>query len=183
MPLTALHSRMASALSIDAGSCRVRPWRTSDLASLVRQADNPNVAGQMRDMFPHPYTRAHAAEWLRAANAGSPITKFAIEVGAEAVGGIGFMVGHDIERFSAEIGYWLGQDFWGRGIVTDAVRAVTRHAFDVHGLHRVFAVPFADNLASRRVLEKAGYTLEGIMRRSAVKAGVVRDQALYAIVR
>jgi RimJ/RimL family protein N-acetyltransferase len=171
------------AFSENAGSCVVRPWRASDLASLVRHANNPRIAAQLRDAFPHPYTRQAGADWLRVAISATPTTKFAIEIAGEAAGGVGFLIGHDVERYSAEIGYWLGEAFWGRGIVTDALRAVTRHAFEAHALNRIFAVPFADNMASRRVLEKAGYTLEGIMRRSAVKAGRVRDQALYAIVR
>ena len=86
----------------------------------------------------------------------------------------------DVNRRTAEIGYWLGVEYWGRGIATEAVALVTAWAFDAHGLLRIFAQPFADNRASRRVLEKAGYVLEGTMRRSAVKDGVVRDQCLYA---
>ena len=90
------------------------------------------------------------------------------------------MLGQDIERLSAEIGYWLGRPFWGRGIMTDAVRAATLYAFDDLELRRVFAVPFANNVASRRVLEKAGYVLEGTMKQSAIKNGMILDQYLYA---
>ena len=98
----------------------------------------------------------------------------------EAVGGLTLVPGHDIERVSVEIGYWLGRALWGRGIVTDAVRAATGHAFAALDARRVFAVPFADNVASHRVLEKAGYVREGTMRRSAIKDGVLHDQQLYA---
>jgi RimJ/RimL family protein N-acetyltransferase len=86
----------------------------------------------------------------------------------------------DVNRRSAEIGYWLGAEYLGRGIATEAVTLVTDWAFDAHGLLRVFAQPFAENLASRKVLEKAAYELEGTMRRSAIKNGKVRDQCLYA---
>ena len=111
-----------------------------------------------------------------------PETAFAIVVEGEAVGGIGFMLQHDVDRASAEIGYWLGEPFWGRGIATDALVAMTRHATEAHGLTRVFAVPFAHNTASCRVLEKAGYVLEGRLRRSAIKDGRILDQLQYAFI-
>lgn len=135
----------------------------------------------MRDRFPHPYTRADAEQWISLARHQEPQTRFAIEVRGEAVGGIGLELGSDIERRSAEIGYWLGEEFWGRGIVTAAVRVVTRYGVDALSLTRIFAVPFADSSGSRRILEKCGYVREGMVRRSAVKEGVVIDQILYAV--
>ncbi|MDQ3833907.1 MAG: GNAT family N-acetyltransferase [Actinomycetota bacterium] len=106
---------------------------------------------------------------------------FAIEVENEAVGGIELELKSDVERCSAEIGYWLGEDVWGRGIATAAVGALTRHGIEVLSLYRIFATPFADNPASIRVLEKAGYVREGILRRSAIKEGVILDKVLYAV--
>jgi RimJ/RimL family protein N-acetyltransferase len=100
----------------------------------------------------------------------------------EAAGGIGFMLLPDVERVSAEIGYWLGETHWGRGICTEALRAVTQYAIQQHGLTRVFALPFAHNVASCRVLEKAGFVLEGHLRRSAVKNGRIEDQKLYGFI-
>jgi [ribosomal protein S5]-alanine N-acetyltransferase len=97
-----------------------------------------------------------------------------------AIGGIGFHLQPDVERVSAEIGYWLGEGFWGRGIATDSLQGVTAYAIEHHGLTRVFAIPFATNAASCRVLEKAGYVLEGRLRRSAIKDGVIVDQLQYA---
>jgi len=111
-----------------------------------------------------------------------PHVAFAIVVDGEAVGGAGFSPGGDVERFSAEVGYWLGEPFWSRGITTEAVRLLSAYAFDTCRMLRLFAVPFADNGPSIRVLEKAGYAREGILQSSAVKAGIVRDQALYALV-
>jgi RimJ/RimL family protein N-acetyltransferase len=105
---------------------------------------------------------------------------FGIVVDDEAAGVVSLMLGQDIERRSAEIGYWLGRAFWGRGVITQAVRATTQYAFSSLGLHRVFAVPFTHNRASLRVLEKCGYAHEGVMRRSAIKDGRVLDQHLYA---
>lgn len=114
----------------------------------------------------------------------SPMTFFAISVDGEAVGGIGYTLHQDVERISAEIGYWLGTSFWGRGIMTSALIALTRYAFDQHAdLRRICAVPYAWSGASMRVLERAGYRLEGRMRQSAIKDGKVTDQLLYAILR
>jgi RimJ/RimL family protein N-acetyltransferase len=163
--------------------CIVRSWRTGDADALVRHANNFEVARQLRDRFPHPYTPADAAAFLRhatAQGAGGRSTNLAIEVDGEAAGGIGFVSGSDIERFSAEIGYWLGEQYWGRGITTEAVLLVTAHALTAVNLLRLFALPFADNTASRRVLAKAGYDCEGILRSSSVKYGQRRDQAMYA---
>jgi RimJ/RimL family protein N-acetyltransferase len=160
--------------------CEVRSWRHDDLASLVRHADNRKIWLNLRDRFPHPYTTRDGREFLRMALAQRPETLFAIAVGEEAVGGIGFQMMHDVERVSAEIGYWLGEPFWGRGIVAEALTAVTHHAMETHGLTRMFAMPFASNQASCRVLEKAGYVLEGRLRRSAIKDGQIIDQMQYA---
>jgi RimJ/RimL family protein N-acetyltransferase len=160
--------------------CSVRKWRAADAASIVRHANNINVAKNLRDRFPHPYTRADAKAFLRRIVRNEAAMNFAIEVEGQAVGAIGFTIGADIERFSAEIGYWLGESLWGRGIVTEALVMVTDHAFDRFNLLRLFALPFADNAASVRVLEKAGYLKEGFLRASAIKYGQVRDQLLYS---
>jgi ribosomal-protein-alanine N-acetyltransferase len=161
-------------------SCRVRSWTAGDVPSLALHANNRRIWETLRDRFPHPYTRADALAFVRRVRSSLPETSFAIEVDAVAVGGIGFMLQHDVERVSAEIGYWLGEPYWGRGICTEALRAVTAHAIEHHGLTRVFAVPFAHNTASQRVLEKAGFQREGHMRRSAIKDGRICDQLLYA---
>ena len=160
--------------------CLVRQWRLDDAEALVRHADNINVARQLRDRFPHPYTRANASIFLKAATSAAEPSNLAIEVDGEAVGAIGSVPGIDVERYSAEIGYWLGEGYWGRGIVTEALLLVTEHVFATANLLRLFALPFADNVASTRVLEKAGYSREAILRSSSVKFGQPRDQALYA---
>ena len=162
--------------------CTLRRWRTSDATSLVRHANNVNVARHLRDRFPHPYTWKDAQAFLTSASSEEPQTNFAIEVGGEAAGGFGYVPGTDVERYSAEIGYWLGEGCWGRGIVTEALVLFTRYAFDELGLLRLYALPLADNVASVRVLEKAGYRAEGTLHSSCVKFGQPRDQALYAIV-
>lgn len=161
-------------------TCTIRPWATTDADSLQRHANNRNVSRHLRDRFPFPYEMTHATTFLGwLANQPSP-TVWAIEVNGEAVGGIGIELHSDIERVSAEIGYWLGEGLWGRGIATAAVRAVTAEAFERYQITRLYAVPFADHAASVRVLEKAGYVPEGLMRQSAIKDGKIRDQWLYA---
>ena len=161
-------------------TCIVRPWANSDAESLHRHANNRNVSMHLRDRFPFPYGREHAAAFLSwLAQQPSP-TVWAIEVNGEAVGGIGIEQRSDVERVSAEIGYWLSESLWGRGIVTEALAAVTTEAFARYELTRLYAVPFADHPASVRVLEKAGYVREGRMKQSAIKNGKIRDQFLYA---
>jgi len=160
--------------------CSVRPWTDADVASLVEHADNINVARHLRDRFPHPYTKQNARDFLKYAASSPDPSNLAIEVDGRAVGAIGYVAGADVERFSAEIGYWLGEAFWGRGIGTEALRLVTEHAFRDRHFLRLFALPFADNAASARVLEKAGYTRECLLRSSCVKYGQPRDQWLYA---
>jgi ribosomal-protein-alanine N-acetyltransferase len=161
--------------------CLVRPWRPGDAASLVRHANNINIARHLRDRFPHPYTRADAESFLTwSSGAESGGANLAIEVEGEAAGGVGFNPGTDVERHSAEIGYWLGEAYWGRGIVTEAVVMLTDCLFASHNFLRLFALPFAGNAASVRVLEKAGYQREAVLRSSSVKYGEPRDQLLYA---
>ena len=148
--------------------------------SLAEHANNINVAKNLRDRFPHPYTRNNARDFLKYAASLQDQSNLAIEVAGAAVGAIGYVIGQDVERFSAEIGYWLGETFWGRGIVTEALVLTTEHAFRHMNILRMFAVPFAENAGSVRVLEKAGYIYEGRLRSSSVKSGTARDQLLYA---
>jgi ribosomal-protein-alanine N-acetyltransferase len=168
-------------MELECGLGKLRPWQLSDVDSLQHHANNRDIWLNLRDRFPYPYTRDAAETWLRHATTAASATDFAIEVDGAAVGGIGFQSHEDIERISVEIGYWLGAEYWGRGLMSAAVSAATGYAFTVLSVTRVFAVPFARNAASIRVLEKAGYRREGVMRRSAIKDGVVLDQVLYAI--
>src|SRR5271165_6933478 len=168
---------------LDLGDVIVRSWRKDDVKALVRHGNNPKIAANLRDQFPHPYTRRDAIDFLEYARSQEPECAFAIEYGGEAVGGVGFLLGRDIARMSAEMGYWLSEDFWGRGLMTRVVTAMSDWAFDHYNLTRVFATAFAQNAASIRVLEKAGFVREGILRRSAIKNGVILDQVLFAKVR
>jgi ribosomal-protein-alanine N-acetyltransferase len=160
--------------------CTVRPWLATDVDALSRHANNRRVSIHLRDRFPFPYEREHARKFLDWLVQQPVITVWALEVDGEASGGIGIEQKTDVERVSAEIGYWLGESCWGRGVVTEALQAVTAEVFRTFDVTRLYALPFADNPASVRVLEKAGYVREGHMRQSAIKEGRIRDQLLFA---
>ena len=164
-------------------TCTVRSWDWRDRDTIVRHANNRNVWINLRDRFPHPYTAADARRWLESVIGFKPETNFAIAVADEAIGGIGFTMQHDVARRSAEIGYWLGEAFWGRGIATEALIAVTDYAFSHYDVCRLYAHVFAWNGASARVLEKAGYVFEGRMTKAVIKDGHTIDQLMYAMIR
>jgi RimJ/RimL family protein N-acetyltransferase len=163
--------------------CTIRPWLETDAESLARHANDREVSIHLRDRFPFPYGIEQARTFLGWVCRQPAPTVWAIEVNGKAAGGIGIELHTDVERVSAEVGYWLGQVHWGQGIVTEALKAVTAEAFKLFDITRLYAVPFADHAASVRVLEKAGYVREGHMRQSAVKNGTVRDQLLFAAYR
>jgi [ribosomal protein S5]-alanine N-acetyltransferase len=177
-----MRSHDGDTMVLELGICSIRSWRPEDTPELARQANCRDVWRNMRDAFPSPFTRADAETFIADARKHRPETRFAIAVDDAPAGGIGFHTGTDIERVGAEIGYWLGAAYWGRGIMSACIPAFSRAVFAQHPeLHRLFAVPLAWNTASARVLEKSGYLLEGRMRQSAVKDGIVVDQLLYAM--
>jgi ribosomal-protein-alanine N-acetyltransferase len=169
-------------VEIDCGICKVRSWKLEDAEAIVHHANNRKIWLNLRDRFPYPYSHRDAETYLKHVVLKQPEVNFAIDLAGEAVGGVGFVPGTDVERHSAEVGYWLGESVWGRGIATAALKGSTRYAIAAYGLWRVFAVPFSENAASIRVLEKAGFVREGLMRRSAVKDGRILDQVLYAFI-
>lgn len=162
----------------------LRRWRASDIDALVRYANNRNVWINLKDRFPHPYTETDARAWIAhcEARTGDP-TSFALDWKGEAIGGLGLEPQDDIYRLTASVGYWLAEPFWGRGFMTHAVRAITTYAFSSFDLQRLQAAVFEWNVASGRVLEKAGYTLEARMRRSIIKDNRLTDTLLYARLR
>jgi len=181
MSVAASPASRSGTLDLELGLCRIRPWRPDDAADLAKHANNRDVWRNMRDAFPHPYTIDDAKQFIALAGAMNPETFFAVAVDGHVVGGIGYTRHTDIERVSAELGYWLGAEFWGRGIMSAAVAAFSSAVFARHPeLRRLYAVPLAWNPASARVLEHAGFQLEGRMHQSAIKDGVVVDQLLYA---
>jgi ribosomal-protein-alanine N-acetyltransferase len=170
-------------VQIEFGEYRIRDWASQDVHSLARYANNRKIACWLRDRFPCPYARSDAAAFLAAVAQQDPRTTFALATEAEAVGGIGLEFGTDVHRYTAELGYWLGEPFWGRGIMTEAVRHFTAWAFEAFEVHRIYATAFAGNSASVRVLEKAGFQREGHLRASVFKDGRIVDQFLYARIR
>lgn len=167
-------------MKLKIGTCTIRNWRADDAPSLVRYADNKKIWIHLRDAFPHPYSLTDAERFLAMAARQDPKTFFAIADDTEAIGGIGLNLGEDVHRFSAEIGYWLAEPFWNKGIMSRAVRRFTDYSFEAFTLNRVFAEPYVGNSASVRVLEKAGFVYEGRMRASVFKDGNVLDQFLFA---
>jgi ribosomal-protein-alanine N-acetyltransferase len=158
----------------------LRPWRVGDEESLEKHANNRKVWINVRDHFPHPYTKGDAMRWVQHASMNLSDTVFAIVVDGHAVGSIGLVAKDDVYRKSMEIGYWIGEDFWGRGIVTEAVGAVTAYGFDHFDIVRIYADIFDWNTASARVLEKNGYAFEARLRRAVVKDGIITDLLMYA---
>jgi len=159
--------------------CTVRPWRLDDAESVARHANNRKIWLGIRDCFPHPSTIQDAREFLQRAVSERPEMKFCVEIEDAAVGGIGVHPG-DVHRYRATVGYWLGEQFWGRGIMTEVLTAVTDFCFKNFPLHRISAEVFSNNPASSRVLEKAGFTFEGRLKNDVLKVGKLLDSLLYA---
>ena len=170
-------------MRIDIGEWRLRSYRSDDAPALAKYANNRNVSRNLRDRFPYPYRIEDAEAFIRLASEQDPETIFAIASHTEVIGGIGLELYDDVHRRSAQVGYWLGEPFWGRGIATLALRAVTDYAFTQFDLARLYAYVYEWNPASARVLEKAGYEYEGRLRKSITKDGQTIDQLLYAMVR
>jgi ribosomal-protein-alanine N-acetyltransferase len=170
-------------LDLAVEGAQLRPWRRGDETDLARQANSRKVWMNLRDTFPHPYTSADAEQWIGFALAERPQTHFAITMCDAVAGGIGFALQSDVHRRSAEVGFWLGEEYWGRGIATAALEAVTTFALGSFDLCRLYAFVYEWNAASMRVLEKAGYGREACLRRAVVKDGRTIDQYVYALVR
>ena len=160
--------------------CTIREWRMDDAPSLAKHANNRRVWLGLRDAFPHPYTIEDANRFVQGSVVGAPRKNFCIEIDGVSVGGIGLRPGEDVHRHTAEFGYWLAEEFWGKGIMTEVVPAFVDYCFKEFSLNRIYAEPFSNNPASARVLEKAGFVLEGRLRKNVVKDGKVVDSLLYA---
>lgn len=158
-------------------------WRDGDRERMIPLADDYEVWKNLSDSFSHPYTMAHAEAWAALHAGVTPVVDFAICDDAGPIGGIGFQTFTDEARHAAALGYWLGRPFWGRGIMSAAVKAMTAYGFETLGLVRIYARVYKGNNASARVLEKAGYKLEGLLRKATLKEGVPIDHYLYAILR
>ena len=170
-------------MELKIGRYMIRDWRTLDSSSIVKYANNKKIWANLRDGFPHPYQLSDAERFLSNVAQQNPRKIFAIADDKEAIGSIGLRLGEDVHRFTAEIGYWLAEPFWNKGIMSKIVIRFAEFAFEKFALNRIFAEPYTENTASVSVLEKAGFVLEGTLRASVFKDGKVLHQLLYAKIR
>ena len=162
------------------GGLVLRPWASEDEASLVQHANNHRIWRNVRDRFPHPYTLNDAKLWIKIAHRDTTMLNLAMEVDQQAVGGLGIVFKDDVYRRSAEIGYWLGETYWNRGLTSRAVEALSTYVFEHFDITRLYAGIFEHNVASARVLEKAGYVFEARLRQSVTKDNQTMDELIYA---
>lgn len=164
------------------GSCfNLRSWKIGDEVSLLKYADNPNVSRYLGNIFPSPYTAAEAKVWVDIQMLQTePITNAALIIADEVAGGIGITLQNDIYCKNARMGYWLGEPFWGKGIMTEAVALFTAYIFDSFEVMRIYAGVFGSNPASAKVLQKAGYQQEGNFKNSLFKNALYDDELIFA---
>ncbi|PXV66759.1 RimJ/RimL family protein N-acetyltransferase [Dysgonomonas alginatilytica] len=160
---------------------KLRKWQDSDLDSLVKHANNYNIAKYLTDQFPHPYNIEDAKNYLSLIRDNNPTNVFAIEVDEEAAGSIGIFPQTDIHCKNAELGYWLSEEHWGKGIMPEAIKQIVDYGFKTFDITRIFARPFSTNRQSQRVLEKAGFKLEGKFEKVLFKNGEYLDEFIFAI--
>ena len=159
----------------------LRPFSHNDIESLMEYANNPKIAANLTNQFPHPYTRENGENFLKFAMQQSPPKIFAIDINGKAIGGIGLHVQSDIHIKNAELGYWLAEPFWGQGIMTKAVVHMVDYGFKNLDINRIFARPFGTNIASQKVLKNAGFVLEGKFKGTIYKNGEYLDELIYAV--
>lgn len=165
--------------------CRIRKWELSDAADLAMAISNKNIQDNLRDGLPYPYTEKDGADFISAMLSADEngTFAFAITVDDKVVGSIGVFRQGNIHRLTAELGYYIAEEYWGRGIMTEAVRQICQYVFEKSDIIRIYAEPFAYNIASCRVLEKAGFRYEGTLRNNAVKNGKVIDMKMYSLLK
>jgi RimJ/RimL family protein N-acetyltransferase len=159
----------------------LRPWNENDVESLVKYANNIHISSRLTNKFPHPYTTEHARWFIQFANANEPKHVMAIDIEGEACGGIGVHPQDDIQCKNAELGYWLGEPFWNQGVITTAILQMIDYGFNSFDINRIFARPFGSNIASQKVLEKTGFTLEAKLEKTLFKNDVYEDELIYGI--
>lgn len=160
---------------------KLRPLTIDDAFQFARHANNLKIASNLTDQFPHPYTLAHAKEWIESVNKQDPRRILTIDINGEACGAVGLHEQMDVYCKNVEMGYWLSEEYWGQGIMTEAIKQMVTYGFKHFDITRIFARPYGDNLASQRVLEKAGFTLEAKLIGTFYKQGEFKDELIYAI--
>jgi len=158
----------------------IRSWKKEDALSISKYANNRKIWINLRDGFPHPYSLDDAEKFIAKAGEKKPETFFVIASTKEAIGSIGFGLGEDVHRYTAELGYWLAEPYWNRGIITEAIGIAIEYAFEKFELVRIYAEPYATNPASSKVLEKCGFQYEGRLKANVYKDGKVLDQLMYS---
>ena len=166
-------------------ACRIRKWEMSDARDLAEALSNTKVQDNLRDGLPYPYTEQDGKDFISDMLAADENETFAFAVTADskAIGSIGVFRQQNIHRRTAELGYYIAEGYWGRGLMTEAVTQVCRHVFENSDIIRIYAEPFAYNAASCRVLKKAGFKYEGTLRDNAVKNGKVIDMKMYSLLK
>lgn len=164
---------------------KLREWKIEDISDVAYYANNKKIAANLRNVFPYPYTLQDAKEYVQSCIEKKDEGQIcrAVIVDNHAVGSIGIFCGIDVYERSGELGYWLAEEFWGKKIMTEAVKQICQMAFEKFNIIRIYAEPFAYNIGSRRVLEKAGFTLEGIMKKGVYKNGEFHDYCMYAFIK
>lgn len=164
-------------------SVQLRKFELSDAPILQRLCNNKKIAEKVRDLFPHPYTLQDAEFFIGLCSKEEPQVTFAIEYDGELAGAVGLVPQSDIYRKTAEIGYWIGEPYWGKGIATEAVRMLVDYGFNKLNLIRIYTGVFENNPASCRVLEKAGFTREAVFKKAVIKNGMIMDEVRYSILK
>ena len=159
----------------------LRKWCDSDIESLAKYANNYNIARYLTNAFPYPYSIEDAKAYISIVKAENPTKCFAIDLNGEAIGSIGIFPQADVHRKNAETGYFLAEEFWGQGIMPEAIRQIVDYGFKTFDITRIFARPYGHNLKSQRVLEKAGFTLEARFEKALFKNGEFVDELIYGI--
>lgn len=159
----------------------LRDWTPADLDRLVSLANNPRIAANMTDGFPSPYTEEAGLQFIERTQKEDPSNIQAICADGLAVGSIGIYKLNDIFRLNAELGYWLGEPYWGKGIMVEAVKLIVEYGFKNWQLERIFARPLGKNIASQKVLEKAGLKFEYRIEQNLIKNGILEDELIYSI--
>jgi ribosomal-protein-alanine N-acetyltransferase len=170
-------------MELNGNGFKLRGWKEEDAAALQRHANNTNISDFLFDRFPSPYTLGEAVKWILIKLNQSPVVNFVIDVNGNLAGVVGIDLRDDIYRKSPLLGYWLREDYWGKGIMTEAVKLVTAYAFANLDIVRIQAGVLSNNPRSMRVLEKAGYTKEGILKNNIIKKGMVLDEHIYGFVK
>ena len=160
---------------------KLRPWKKSDVPFFIKHATNSKISKFMTDRFPQPYTEKDAKMFIKSANLIQPTTRFAILYNEQVVGSIGIYPQEDINRLNAELGYWLAEEYWGKGIMSEAINYLLKYVFEILPIDRIFARPFPTNLASISILKKNNFVLEATIKNGLIKNGNKMDELIYAI--